>query len=366
MKGNEIFRQCYSRLAKEGWLKALISGVIVGFAANFITAFALWCAGVEQLWWIAICVGVAFIAISAPVFYVWLFRPTAKKIAERVDGLGLEERLITMLELENDESYIAMRQREDAKEHLRRVDKKSIRFNFSKVAIASAVVVALVGVGMTTYSALSYSGIVPPAEEVGGGIEDIVTSEEEVFYEVVYMVDGGGMIDGEEIQIVLKGESTQPVTAVADDGWMFDSWLEDGYTEAVRTDTNIQANVTYTAVFVEVEMSDGEGEGEGEGEGDQGEGSAPSDAPGSEGQGEGQQGENGQGGSGESNNGFGDGQGDGAGGGANDENDKVLDGKTDYKDVYQQYLDLYNEYTQRGEEVPEEILEFLENFYGIL
>ena len=137
MDAKKIFEKYYSRLALEGFLKALILGLIFGFAAEFIVAFATWMASYNGLW-ISIAAGVAVAAGMTALFYFKKFRPTAKQIAKRVDRLGLEERLITMTELEGDDSYIALRQREDAQKKMREVEAKEIKLRLSKLAIAFA------------------------------------------------------------------------------------------------------------------------------------------------------------------------------------------------------------------------------------
>lgn len=101
---------------------------------------------------------VAAIAAFVPIFYYKKFRPTTKDVARRIDRLGLEERIITMTELEKDESYIAMRQREDAKRKLGAVDAKQIRFRFSTAAAVVAAICAVLGVSMTTVTDLERAG----------------------------------------------------------------------------------------------------------------------------------------------------------------------------------------------------------------
>ena len=42
MDVKELFDKYYSRLAREGMLKALFCGLIVGFAVNIVVAFTAW------------------------------------------------------------------------------------------------------------------------------------------------------------------------------------------------------------------------------------------------------------------------------------------------------------------------------------
>ena len=57
--------------------------------------------------------------------------------------------------------------------------------------------------------------------------------------------------------------------------------------------------------------------------------------------------------------------GDGSGGGWSD-NNQVIDGETNYRDVLEQYYDLAMEYINSGEEIPPEIKEFIENYFNSL
>lgn len=60
-----------------------------------------------------------------------------------------------MTELENDPSFIALKQREDALSSLGKVNTSLLKFAISVPLIASVAVVGLFGAGMTTVSALS-------------------------------------------------------------------------------------------------------------------------------------------------------------------------------------------------------------------
>ena len=62
---------------------------------------------------------------------------------------------------------------------------------------------------------------------------------------VIYMATDGGSISGAQIQYVGEGESTQPVTAVPNDGYVFVSW-SDGSTDATRTDIPASADAVLT------------------------------------------------------------------------------------------------------------------------
>jgi|GEM_PF-1567230 len=71
---------------------------------------------------------------------------------------------------------------------------------------------------------------------------------------VTYIAFEGGRIEGELIQYVAIGGDATPVTAVADEGWIFIGWSDDLMTPT-RHDTNIQYHFTAAAFFERIELS---------------------------------------------------------------------------------------------------------------
>lgn len=374
MVKKRFFEKHHSRLVTEGVLKAALIGLTVGLFANFLAALAAWFFDFGGIWF-AIGVGVGSALITGVILYFTAFRPTTQQIARRVDRLGLEERMITMLELQGDDSYIAQLQRENAREHLKDVENRKLRIRLPRVALVLAAVALILGSGMTTVVALAEQEVIPPGNELINP-EDPLANH----IAVTYLVEEGGEIDGETDQLLLPGEDATPVVALAEDGWVFVSW-DDGSERPDRHDLQITESVTYTAIFQEIVEDGEEGEGEeGEGgnggqEGDQAEdlpagGDASADSEqngaGQEGDGQGSDGDKdstGQGSSPEQGQGKGDGKGQGAGGKWS-ENNQFIDGETYYGD----HLDAYYEYAQQifeeNGEIPPELREFFENYFG--
>ncbi len=333
----QTFEKYKKRLILEGVIKSLFSGLIVGCGVNFTVAFVTWFTAFEGLW-LAIGLGIAALAVSAPLFYIFKFKPTSEAIARRIDRLGLDERIVTMRELENDTSYIAMRQREDAMRHLETVNAKNIKFKFSAFLIALVIVCPVAAAGMTTVSALSDSGIIPGPIDPGDGDEKIT------YYEVEYTVDNddaGEIIGADPIQVVAEGETTEWVTAVAAEGWQFDGW-DDGYKEATRCDMDITDNMVFTAMFTEVE----------EGDGDEGEpGDQPDDQPADPSNGD--------------NNG--DNNNSGTPGVPPDfGSSTIIDGDTYYKLVYEEYYQKAMQYLAENEDIPDHLRKMIESYFNIL
>ena len=253
MKNKQLFKQYRNRLAIEGVLKSTVLGLIIGLAVNFAVALISWFFGYGDGTWLAIGLGLGSALVGGVILYFGKFRPTAKSIARRVDGLGLEERIVTMMELENDESYIAMRQREDAKAKLAEINHKQIKFSVAKKAVAWAVALAVAAPAMTVIGAF-----VPSAMQLinPNAASNTIT--------ITYVAEDGGWIDGEEEQILEIGETPTAVVAEAEDGWMFVGW-DDGYGDPYRWDKDVTEDAVFTAMYEEIE-DDGDKDGNDKGQ----------------------------------------------------------------------------------------------------
>lgn len=328
MDGKQLFKKYYNRLRKEGIIKALICSFIVGFAVNFLSAFVTWMVGFKGFW-LPIVLGVFAIVVCTPIFYRKKFRPTTKEIARRIDKLGLEERIITMTELAKEQSYIALRQREDAEEKLQTVNAKHIRFRFSAAAVAAAAVAVVLGVSMTTVTTLSAQGIIPDGSS---WFEDIKPEPPVEYLTISYRAAEGGSILGEEEQTVARGGNSETVVATAEDGWRFDGW-SDGASDPSRTDVNVQEEFVVTAQFVRVdEIAPAEEEGD-----------QPDDPPVEM-----------------------EPSGPPNAGGTYQDYNQVIDGETHYKEIYQEYYDLAMELLASDSELTPEQREIIEAYFDYL
>ena len=302
------------RLAREGWIPSLLCGLICGFALNILCSVIFLFFGI-RMFWISILVFLAGTAATTPIFYYKKFALNKRQVAARVDALGLEERILTMTQFENDDSYIARRQREDAINAL-----KSVNSSFVKITVSASMVVAycvtlVLGVGVTTASVLSNKSLITIIQ---GAETETGSSTFRLFYDVEDNI--GGRIDGELKQTVNDGESGKIVQAVADDGYVFVGWT-DGYVDATRIDVEVSRDIVVNAIFVEIESDEEEDVAEEEkregNPGNKGNNSMTKDP------------ENPKDGSSDGN-----GSGDGAGAGADAASNQVIDGSTYYGDEY--------------------------------
>lgn len=374
MNLKQMMKRHYLRLVLEGVYKSLLWGLAIGFTANFLTALSGWIFSFGNIW-IAIGIGAAAWLISGALLYFLKFKPSVEDTARRMDRLGLEERMVTMLELEQDNSYIATVQRENTRESIAHIEGRKIKIRIPKIAVCLVIISAVFGSSMTTVKGLADSGDIPTFDDI---VEDDPYAN---YIPVTYTVDDGGYIEGETDQLVEPGGSTTPVIAVAEDGWVFVGW-DDGYSDLERYETNVVTELYFVAIFEEILEDSGDGTGEG-GEGGEGaekaEGDKAEDLPsnggasadsdqsgaeGSEGDGSGSKGESdgGQGSSDEQGEGKGDGKGQGAGGKWDDSN-TFLDGQTYYREWLELYYQNALEIFEENGEIPPELREFFEAYY---
>lgn len=256
MKKKEIFDRYRARLIREGVIKAVVYGVIGALGAIFVSSLVSWFFGFKGLW-LSIGLGLGVGIIVGTVLYFSVFRPTEKEIAKRVDGLGLEERIVTMMELEGNDSYIAKRQREDAREKLATVKSQDLTFRFAKKVVVWAIALLIAAPSMAVVSEFAAN------DKIKSGLDIVNPPAGPVYVEVSYVAEDGGEIEGEVDQIVLVGETSAPVIAVAEDGWVFVEW-DDGISDPFRDGDKAQKNIVYTAIFEKIDDNGGDGEGDGE------------------------------------------------------------------------------------------------------
>lgn len=322
-------------LVVEGLLKAFFISLVIGFSANLIYIMFDWLFALKTFY-LGIVIGIIVSTISTWLLYILKYKPTDKQVAQRLDALGLYERVITMNELKEDNSYIAKRQREDTIVALKNLSNRPLKIVMSCGLIIATILVAMLSTGVTvlaqnsTMLGLDY-------------IIELIKGEEDNYLTISYEIDGEGYINGDLFQEIEKGKDGTLVTAIAEDGWMFVGW-SDGLTEPTRQEIKVTEDVEVYAIFMEVEESTDADEDSDEENGENdGESNHPQEGEGDEGN------ERGDGAPGEENLIQSDGQygnGDGSGIKNRDlDNNQIIDGETYYGDVLQ---DAINDVANNG------------------
>lgn len=339
-KQHGILSKYEQRLIMEGKLKALLLSLTIGFAAAFVIGAVSWYTGTNAL---LLCLGIVLgvALIGTPIFYLSIFRSSIESKAKRVDRMGLDERAITMVELENEDSIFARLQREDTRAQLEMIDVKQLEYKIPRTLISWMVTVTVLGLAATVMCTLAAMGYMKTGAQI---IDPFLPKPPVQYVYVEYIVEEGGHIEGNAFQEIILGENGTEVLAVAEDGWIFVGW-NDGYGRPTRAESGVQHNVVMVAVF-EPSGEAGEGEETNEGAGD------PSGRP-APGENEGQGGQNND-------------QSSQSGSGKYQMANQVIDGETYYREVLEQYADMINEYLTSGEKIPENVRKIIETYLEII
>jgi len=339
MNVKEIFGKHYGRLFAQSVLKSIIGGVGVACAINAVLSFLYWMLRFGNIW-IGMTVGLLFGGVVGVLLYFFKYRLTEKTAAQLIDRYGLQERMITMVELNGDNSTIAEMQRADAIARLGDVSAKNIKIKLSTPLILIVSFFLFFSVSFSVLGILARAGKIPYGK-------DLFAQGGDGTFEVVYTAGEGGTIRGEALQSVSFGESTTAVRAVADDGWMFVRW-DDSLTSPERSETNVISNIQIKAVFEKIDYTTP----------DEDDSDAADDLP----VGDVTQ----EGGGGDSDElGGEEVKGDGNGGGAKwQDRNQFIDGATYYRD----YLDFYYQYAMgffdSATDIPPEIIEYFEIYFS--
>ncbi len=258
---NNVFKKYYARIAREGVMKAVLLSGGIALGALAVTVLISWFTGFKAGLWLGLGIFAALLAGLTPLFYIKLYRPTAKAIAKRVDKLGLEERVLTMVELENDTSYVALKQREDTMNALSTVNHMLVKLSFSAGLIISFSVALVLGASSLTVGSLYVADVIPSGVELIEGSKTLET------YTVSYWVssEGGTIVKytddwentdpvPEEITVTEGEDAPFAVLAVEDETHIFVGWT-DGVTDAYRHDLNVKKDIDVAAVFLKYSES---------------------------------------------------------------------------------------------------------------
>ena len=306
---------------------------MVGFFCGFAMSLVTWLTVLEGML-LPIIVTCSATVVGALIFYFAKYRPTVKRSARRIDSVGLEERLITMVEYEQDTSPIAGIQRADAKKALDALSTAAISLRVAvKTLIALAVAFSLCS-GMTVLSVLADKGIIMGGDDI---IETLTPEEQIKYVSVTYEAEDGGNIKGEADQLIVLGGKTEIIEAIPEEGYEFYEW-DDGYDKPVRYEKNVEEDKIYIAFFMPL---DAEAQPDDNGDpSDQDNQSKPqkSDQQQEQDQEQDQEQESEQEKPEEEND-----KPSHLGGGKYEEVNQVIDGETYYKDVLEEYLELLRE-----------------------
>lgn len=128
---------------KQNIIKAGLCSVAISLLFNIPFLIAFWI--MDYKYKFIICAGIFIVGISVlfPVLYFKKFKYTEIQLAKRIDDLGLEERVLTMIELKDNDSFIAKKQKEDTLNVLKTVEVNDLKGKYRKQSFLSIFSTAL-------------------------------------------------------------------------------------------------------------------------------------------------------------------------------------------------------------------------------
>lgn len=266
MLKNKI-KQFEGKVKKEALLNSFLYSLFISFCISFILSFIFWIC-LPEYFWISIIVLIILLSILPPLVYNIKYKVKDLMVAERLDStLNADARCITALQYKEKEEFIYKAQRKETKSFLVSKQMPAFKYLISAQLIIILITSFILFAGMTSVSAITAAGYMKSGNEIINNI----TKENLPVYEITYKTCYFGMstsgnsfffeqdenklcgeIIGSTEQIVMEGDSTEEVMAVAYDGYMFYKW-SDGSQDPVRADYKIAGTQTFTAFFVKVD-----------------------------------------------------------------------------------------------------------------
>ena len=143
MKVDKVFNRFKFKMFLNSIINSLIYGLINGFTISLVATIILYICKIKNIGLTFAIFGV--VAILFSVFsYFKFFKVTQESIAKTLDDLGLDERVITMLEYKNEDNDIVTLQRTDALNKLSNVNPNEIKIKIQKTPIIVLCVLLLI------------------------------------------------------------------------------------------------------------------------------------------------------------------------------------------------------------------------------
>lgn len=132
-----------NKAKKQNIIKAGLCSVAISLLFNIPFLIAFWI--MDYKYKFIICAGIFIVGISVlfPVLYFKKFKYTEIQLAKIIDDLGLEERVLTMIELKDNNSFIAKKQKEDTLNVLKTVEANDLKGKYKKQSFLSIFSTAL-------------------------------------------------------------------------------------------------------------------------------------------------------------------------------------------------------------------------------
>lgn len=155
MNCQDILQKYHKKMKREARIKAWVIGAIIGLATGSVIMGLSWLTTElsDKVTWLppafngtlwSVMIAAIVTGIASELLYRFAFRPTLRKVAERVDALGLEERAVTMLDMAGNDHYMAELQRNDTQATLEKVPADRLKMTIFKLPVAIACALLLI------------------------------------------------------------------------------------------------------------------------------------------------------------------------------------------------------------------------------
>ena len=161
MQIHKLFGAFRRRLLWECCLRGALVGAALGAAGIFITSLVYHIKIVPMPPVVGAAIGGGLFLLGFLGALLWGF-PTDKRVAKRVDALGLQERASTMLAFQKQDTPMVRLQREDAAAHIRETSPKQLKLQVGKKRL----LISLVSICLAaTMVALPFDVFAKPQDE---------------------------------------------------------------------------------------------------------------------------------------------------------------------------------------------------------
>lgn len=133
------------KLKIESIIFSIIFGLSIGFLSMLLCSVLLYFLKITSLLTLII-VFITTTITTIIIAYKTLYKPSLYHVAKRVDDLGLQERVVTMLELEGKDSAMIQLQRRDAKAKIEKVEAEDIKFKSFKQPLIFLLAIMLISI----------------------------------------------------------------------------------------------------------------------------------------------------------------------------------------------------------------------------
>lgn len=163
----------YKKLKKDARLKSIMFASMIGFSLMTVLSVVFYFISYQGLL-ISLITGCITIVILSFIFNTYIFKISIKDVAIKLDHLGLNERVVTMIEHHDVDTIITQKQRESTQDKLLHITpnhiafKHFIRLSFILIVMMSLSILTLT---LTTLAVLE--------DEVVPVIPDVVLTDEE-------------------------------------------------------------------------------------------------------------------------------------------------------------------------------------------